>query len=72
MKEKSSNKLSLKLSVTMMKKLRYLSHIQGIEVDDLLLDMIIENIHKRISKIQNKSMPSNLITRNGYLNEIYR
>lgn len=67
MKNESSNKVKIKLSVTMMKKVKYLSHIQGIEVDDLILDMIIENIHKRISKIQNKSMPSNLITRNGYL-----
>lgn len=67
MKNELLNKVKIRLSVTMMKKIRYLSHIQGIDVNDLILDMLIENIHKRISKIQNKSMPSNLITRNGYI-----
>jgi len=67
MQNNSLGKIKIKLSVTMMKKIKYLSHIQGIEVNYLLLDMIEENIKKRISKIQTKSIPSNLITRNGYL-----
>jgi len=79
MKEKQSNKITVKLSVTMMKKLKYLAHTNDMEYGELLMDLIEENIERRIFK-KNKTMPNHLFTKNGYIhpdkdnqyNEVYR
>ncbi len=65
MTNESSNKVNIKLSLTMMKKVLYLSQREGIEMEDMLIELVSESVTTRMIESQDKNAPNNLITRNG-------
>ena len=63
----SQNQVVLTFSWTLMNQLKYLSRTEGICVEDLLIELVAEGVTKRAFEDQNKSIPSHLMTRNGYV-----
>ena len=65
MTNESSNKVNIKLSLTMMNKVRFLSQKEGIEMEDMLIELVSESVTTRMIEKEDKNLPNNLITRNG-------
>lgn len=63
----SQNQISLTFSWSLMNQLRYLARNEGIDVTDLLVELVTEGVTKRAFEDQNKPAPSHLMTRNGYV-----
>lgn len=66
----SQNQVFLTFSWSLMNQIRYLARTEGIEVEDLLIELVAEGVTKRAFEDQNKPPPSHLMTRNGYVNNI--
>ncbi|KAB8030846.1 hypothetical protein [Fluviispira multicolorata] len=63
----SQNHVSLSFSWSLMNQLRQMSKMEGIAVEDLLVELVAEGVAKRVFEDQNRPMPSHLMTRTGYV-----
>ncbi len=62
----SQNQISISFSWSLMNQIRYLARSEGINVEDLLIELVSEGVTKRAFEDQ-KPVPSHLMTRNGYV-----
>lgn len=63
----SQNNVSLSFSWSLMNQLRQMSKMEGISVEDLLVELVAEGVAKRVFEDQNRPTPSHLMTRTGYV-----
>ena len=65
--ELSDNEVIMKFSITLMNKLKKSAFEEGIEIDELAAELIIEGLAQRAVVDANRPGPSHLMTRTGYL-----
>lgn len=63
----SQNNVALSFSWSLMNQLRQMSKMEGIAVEDLLVELVAEGVAKRVFEDQLRPTPSHLITRTGYV-----
>ncbi|BBH51678.1 hypothetical protein [Fluviispira sanaruensis] len=63
----TQNHVSLNFSWSLMNQLRQMSKMEGIAVEDLLVELVAEGVAKRVFEDQNRPVPSHLMTRTGYV-----
>lgn len=63
----SQNNVALSFSWSLMNQLRQMSKMEGISVEDLLVELVAEGVAKRVFEDQNRPTPSHLMTRTGYV-----
>ena len=63
----SQNNVALNLSWSLMNQLRNMSKMEGISVEDLLVELVAEATARRVFEDQTRPAPSHLMTRTGYI-----
>lgn len=63
----SQNHVALNFSWSLMNQLRQMSKMEGIAVEDLLVELVAEGVAKRVFEDQMRPTPSHLMTRTGYV-----
>ncbi len=63
----SQNTVNVSFSWSLMNQLRQMSKMEGISVEDLLVELVAEGVTKRVFEDQNRPTPSHLMTRTGYV-----
>lgn len=63
----SQNNISVSFSWSLMNQLRQMSKMEGISVEDLLVELVAEGVAKRVFEDQMRPTPSHLMTRTGYV-----
>ncbi|APJ02484.1 hypothetical protein [Silvanigrella aquatica] len=63
----SQNNVALSFSWSLMNQLRQMSKMEGIAVEDLLVELVAEGVAKRVFEDQMRPAPSHLMTRTGYV-----
>lgn len=63
----SQNSVNVSFSWSLMNQLRQMSKMEGISVEDLLVELVAEGVTKRAFEDQNRPAPSHLMTRTGYV-----
>lgn len=63
----SQNSVALNFSWSLMNQLRQMSKMEGIAVEDLLVELVAEGVAKRVFEDQMRPAPSHLMTRTGYV-----
>ena len=63
----SQNNVALSFSWSLMNQLRQMSKMEGIAVEDLLVELVAEGVAKRVFEDQMRPTPSHLMTRTGYV-----
>lgn len=63
----SLNNVSLSFSWSLMNQLRQMSKMEGVSVEDLLVELVAEGVAKRVFEDQMRPTPSHLMTRTGYV-----
>jgi hypothetical protein len=63
----SQNNIALTFSWSLMNQLRQMSKMEGISVEDLLVELVAEGVAKRVFEDQMRPTPSHLMTRTGYV-----
>lgn len=63
----SQNQVSVQFSWSLMNQLRQMSKMEGVSVEDLLIELVAEGVAKRVFEEQSRPTPSHLMTRTGYV-----
>ncbi|MGY3803171.1 hypothetical protein ACWNT8_03790 [Pigmentibacter ruber] len=63
----SQNSVNVSFSWSLMNQLRQMSKMEGISVEDLLVELVAEGVTKRVFEDQSRPTPSHLMTRTGYV-----